>query len=135
MMVDANEVVNPLGFGCVLLNTPPQPPPPHLSAQTLIICSWFKAFGQSKVFSELLADLKVLEENRLPTANETVVDGSPLLYCWRQIGHTLHWWRYGKFLAPMNIFPYIVSFQADDPTSCGQEHAAQNYQCVVDQII
>lgn len=39
----------------------------------------FKEFGHAKVFSELLTDLKELEENEIVPLDETVVKGA--LYC------------------------------------------------------
>lgn len=39
----------------------------------------FKAFGHAKLFFDLLADLKELEENGIGVSDETVVKGT--LYC------------------------------------------------------
>lgn len=53
----------------------------HMSLVLLYREKDFKAFGHAKLFSDLLADLKELDENGIAVSDETVVKGT--LHCWR----------------------------------------------------
>ena len=88
---DNFEVVNPLGSAktrhkglAVYVSVANLPV--HVRSDTeymalVLLCREkdFKAFRHAKVFSELLADLKELEENGIVVSNGTVVQG--ILYC------------------------------------------------------
>lgn len=88
---DAFEVVNPLGSAKTkhkvlavyfsLLNMPPHVRSNTDHMQLVLLCREkdFKEFGHAKVFSELLADLKLLGENGITMEDESVVKGA--LYC------------------------------------------------------
>lgn len=85
---DAFEVVNPLGSAKTkhkvlavyfsLLNMPPHVRSNTDHMQLVLLCRGkdFKEFGHAKVFSELLADLKLLGENRITMEDESVVKGA-----------------------------------------------------------
>ncbi|XP_062268268.1 uncharacterized protein LOC133974641 [Platichthys flesus] len=85
---DVFEVVNPLGSAktrhkVLAVYVSVANLPLHVRSDTdhmalILLCREkdFKAFGHAKVFSELLEDLKELEENRIVVSNGTVVKGS-----------------------------------------------------------
>lgn len=147
---DAFEVVNPLGSAkrkhkllavyFSLLNLPPHVRSNVDHMQLVLLCREkdFKEFGHPKVFSELLADLKLLEENGIAMADESVVKGT--LYC--IAGDNLGSHCNGGFTENFSSSEYFcryclispTQFQGDDPISCGPERTPESYKSAVDQL-
>lgn len=98
----------------------------------------FKYFGHAKVFSELLADLKELEENGIVVSDETVVKGT--LYC--IAGDNLGSHCIGgfseNFSRPQYFCRYCLitrsEFLRDDPNLCGAERTTEGYNSAVDRL-
>jgi len=147
---DAFEVVNPLGsakkkhkvlavYFC-LLNMPPHVRSNTDHMQLVLLCREkdFKEFGHSKVFSELLTDLKLLEENGITLADESVVKGA--LYC--IAGDNLGSHCIGGFTENFSTSQYFCryclitrsEFQGADPAIVGPERTPETYRSATEQL-
>ena len=146
---DAFEVVNPLGSAktrhkVLAVYVSVANLPLHVRSDTdhmalVLLCREkdFKAFGHAKVFSELLADLKELEENGIVVSNGTV-KGS--LYC--IAGDNLGSHCIGGFTENFSRAQYFCryclitqsEFQGDDPNLCGPERTIDSYNSAVDRL-
>ena len=147
---DAFEVVNPLGSAkkkhkvlavyFSLLNMPP-----HVRSNVdhmllVLLCREkdFKEFGQAKVFSELLTDLKELEENGITMGDELVVKGA--LYC--IAGDNLGSHAIGGFTENFSSSQYFCRYclisrtelQGADPNICGLERTPETYSSAIEQL-
>ncbi len=143
---DAFEVVNPLGSAktrhkvlavyASVANLPlhVRSDTDHMSLVLLCREKDFKAFGHAKVFSELLTDLKELEENGIVGSSETV---KGTLYC--IAGDNLGSHCIGGFSENFSSSKYFCryclinrsDFQSD-PNLCGPERTINNYSSAVD---
>ncbi|KAK7891646.1 hypothetical protein WMY93_023609 [Mugilogobius chulae] len=107
--------------------------------QLVLLCHErdFKHFGHAKVFSELLDDLKELEENGIMTDAGSVKGA---LYC--VSGDNLGSHCIGGFSENFSTSEYFcryclisrTEFQTSDPTSCGPERTPESYQAAVDRL-
>lgn len=147
---DAFEVVNPLGSAktrhkvlAVYLSVANLPlhvrsDTNHMSLVLLCREKDFKQFGHAKVFSDLLADLKELEENGIAVSDETVVKGT--LYC--IAGDNLGSHCIGGFCENFSRAEHFCryclitrsEFQGDDPNVCGPARTIENYNSAVERI-
>ena len=108
--------------------------------QLVLLCREkdFKEFGHATIFSELLADLKVLEDDGITMADETVVKGT--IYC--IAGDNLGSHCIGGFTENFSFSQYFcryclisrTQFQGEDSTLCGPERTPGNYSSAVDQL-
>nr|XP_055039672.1 uncharacterized protein LOC129427310 isoform X2 [Misgurnus anguillicaudatus]XP_055039673.1 uncharacterized protein LOC129427310 isoform X2 [Misgurnus anguillicaudatus] len=147
---DAFEVVNPLGSArkkhkilavyLSLVNLPA-----HLRSNTehmqlVMLCREkdFKDFGHESVFSQLVADLKDLEENGISLSDQSVIKGS--LYC--IAGDNLGSHCIGGFTENFSQSKYFCryclitkdEFQSVDPNSCGPLRTVEGYESAVKQL-
>ena len=147
---DAFEVVNPLGSAktrhkVLAVYVSVANLPLHVRSDTdhmflVLLCREkdLKEFGHMKVFSELLADLKELEENGIVVSDETVVRGT--LYC--IVGDNLGSHCIGGFSENFSRSEYFCryclitqsEFQGGDPNLCGPERTPENYDSAVDRL-
>lgn len=147
---DAFEVVNPLGSAkkkhkvlavyFSLLNMPPHVRSNVDHMQLVLLCREkdFKEFGHAKVFSELLTDLKQLEENGITMGDELVVKGA--LYC--IAGDNLGSHTIGGFTENFSSSEYFcryclisrTEFQGADPNICGLERTPEMYRSAIEQL-
>ncbi|XP_020562397.2 uncharacterized protein LOC110015774 [Oryzias latipes] len=147
---DAFEVVNPLGSAkkrhkvlavyFSLLNIPPHARSNVDHMQLVLLCREkdFKEFGHDRVFSELMTDLKVLEENGITMADENVVKGT--LYC--IAGDNLGSHCIGGFTENFSSSLYFcryclltrTTFQGADPTVCGAPRTPDTYRSATEQL-
>lgn len=147
---DAFEVVNPLGSAkkkhkvlavyFSLLNMPPHVRSNVDHMQLVLLCTEkdFKNFGHAKVFSELLTDLKELEENGITVGDELVVKGA--LYC--IAGDNLGSHTIGGFTENFSSSRYFcryclisrTEFQGADPNVCGLERTPETYRSAIEQL-
>ena len=145
---DAFEVVNPLGSAkkkhkvlavyFSLLNMPPHVRSNVDHMQLVLLCREkdFKDFGHAKVFSELLADLKELEENGITLGDEHVKGA---LYC--IAGDNLGSHTIGGFTENFSSSEYFcryclisrTEFQGD-PNICGRERTPETYRSAIEQL-
>lgn len=147
---DAFEVVNPLGSAKTIhkilaVYVSDANLPVHVRSDTnhmslVLLCreKYFKRFGHAKVFSELLTDLKDLEENGIVVSDETVVKIT--LYCiagdnlgshgicafTENFSHSQYFCRYCLITRS--------EFQGDDPNLCGAERTIDSYNSAVDRL-
>lgn len=96
----------------------------------------FKASGHAKVFSELITDLKELEENGIVVSNETV---KGTLYCIAENNLGSH--CIGGFSENFSTSKYFCRYclinRSDfqgDPNLCGPERTIENYNSAVDRL-
>ncbi|CAI5685968.1 unnamed protein product [Oreochromis niloticus] len=147
---DAFEVVNPLGSAkkkhkvlavyFSLLNIPPHARSNADHMQLVLLCREkdFKEFGHENVFSELLTDLKVLEENGITVADKPVVKGA--LYC--IAGDNLGSHCIGGFTENFSSSVYLcryclltrTEFQGADPAVCGPQRTPETYRSATEQL-
>lgn len=143
---DAFEIVNPLGSAkkkhkllAVYLSVANLPP--HVRSNTdhmslVLLCPEknIKQFGWAKVFSEMLVDLKDLEENGIPTSDKTVKGA---LYC--IAGDNLGSHSIGGFIENFSCSEYLCryceitrhEFQSVDPNACGPQRTPEGYDSAV----
>lgn len=146
---DAFEVVNPLGSAKVkhkvlavymsVANLPPhvRSDIDHMSLVLLCRESDFKKFGHSKVFRELVSDLKELEETGISTSHETILG---TLYC--IAGDNLGSHCIGGFSENFSSSQYfcrycLVSqneFQSDNPNGCGPLRTIDRYNFALERL-
>ncbi|KAG7472949.1 hypothetical protein JOB18_038124 [Solea senegalensis] len=146
---DAFEIVNPLGSAktrhkVLAVYASVANLPLHVRSNTdhmllVLLCREkdFKAFGHAKVFSELLADLKELEETGIVLSDETV---KGTLYCIG--GDNLGSHCIGGFTEHFSRSQYFCryclmtrsQFQGDDPNLCGPQRTAENYDAAVERL-
>ncbi|XP_035982662.1 uncharacterized protein LOC118557207 [Fundulus heteroclitus] len=139
---DAFEIVNPLGSAkkrhkvlAVYLSVANMPA--HVRSNTdhmslVLLCreSDLKQFGSAKVFSEMLVDLKNLEEHGITVGGETVKGA---LYC--IAGDNLGSHSIGGFTENFSHSQYFCryceitrsEFQNDDPNVCGPQRTPESY--------
>ncbi|XP_023815110.1 uncharacterized protein LOC111948035 [Oryzias latipes] len=108
--------------------------------QLVLLCREkdFKEFGHDRVFSELMTDLKVLEENGITMADENVVKGT--LYC--IAGDNLGSHCIGGFTENFSSSLYFcryclltrTTFQGADPTVCGAPRTPDTYRSATEQL-
>ncbi|XP_028817922.1 uncharacterized protein LOC114769244 isoform X4 [Denticeps clupeoides] len=98
----------------------------------------FKEFGHNKVFSELLADLRVLEEKGITIVDKSVVKGA--LYC--IAGDNLGSHCIGGFTENFSSSEYLcryclltrTEFQGADPAICGPQRTPETYRSATEQL-
>lgn len=147
---DAFEVVNPLGSArtkhkVLAVYASVANLPLHLRSDTdhmslVLLCREkdFKQFGHARVFSELLADLKELEDTGIVAPSETVVKGT--LFC--IAGDNLGSHCIGGFSENISSTQYFCryclitksEFQSTDPNLCGPLRTKENYEVAVDHL-
>ncbi|XP_046709098.1 uncharacterized protein LOC124388478 isoform X1 [Silurus meridionalis] len=147
---DAFEVVNPLGSArkkhkilAVYLSLDNLPV--HLRSNTehvqlVMLCREkdFKDFGHESVFSELVTDLKDVEENGIALSDQSSIKGT--LYCIS--GDNLGSHCIGGFTENFSQSSYFCryclitkeEFQGVDPNFCGPLRTVENYSAVVNQL-
>lgn len=143
---DAFEVVNPLGSSkkkhkvlAVYLSVATLPLhvrsiTEHMPLVLLCVESDLKRFGCSKVFSEMLVDLKDLEENGITVGVETVKGA---LYC--IAGDNLGSHAIGGFTENFSHSQYFCryceitrqEFESNDPNFCGPQRTRESYDSAV----
>ncbi|XP_032440389.1 uncharacterized protein LOC116733690 [Xiphophorus hellerii] len=119
--------------------------PPHVRSNTdhmqlVLLCREkdFKEFGHSRVFSELLTDLKILEENGITMADESVAKGA--LY--RIAGDNPGSRRIGGFTENVSTSQYFCryclitrsEFQSENPAIIGPERTPETYRSATKQL-
>lgn len=147
---DAFEVANPLGSArtkhkvlavyASVANLPlhVRSDTDHMSLVLLCREKDFKEFGHANVFSELLADLKELEDSGIVASDETRVKGT--LFC--IAGDNLGSHCIGGFTENFSSSKYFCryclitksEFQGADPNLCGPERTKENYNSAVDRL-
>ncbi|XP_027860447.1 uncharacterized protein LOC114136593 [Xiphophorus couchianus] len=147
---DAFEVVNPLGSAkkkhkifavyFSLLHMPPHVRSNTDHMQSVLLCREkdFKEFGHSRVFSELLTDLKILEENGITMADESVAKGAP----YRIAGDNPGSRRIGGFTENVSTSQYFCryclitrsEFQSENPAIIGPERTPETYRSATKQL-
>lgn len=145
---DAFEIVNPLGSAkkkhklvavyCSVANLPVhvRSNTDHMSLVLLCGENDFKHFGPSKIFSELLGDLKDLEENGITVGGETVKGA---LYC--VAGDNLGSHSIGGFTENFSQSQYFCRYCEitrhdfhDDPIVCGPQRNPDNYKAALARL-
>lgn len=142
---DPFEVVNPLGLAkkkhkvlAVYLSLANLPS--HIRSSVdfmplVLLCSErdFKDFGHDRVFSELLKDLKFLEENGIDVSEQTV---KGTVYC--IAGDNLGSHNVGGFTDNFSVSEYFCRYcqvtRSDfkvDPNVCGPRRTAESYSSAV----
>lgn len=147
---DAFEVMNPFGSAkkkhkvlavyFSLLNIPPHSRlnPDHM--QLVLLCREkdFKEFGHDKAFSELLTDLKILEENGITIVDKSVVKGALYSIAGDNLGsHCI-----GGFTENFSSSEYFcryclltrTEFQGADPAICGPQWTPETYRSATGQL-
>lgn len=146
---DSFEVVNPLGSAkkkhkvlAVYLSLANLPA--HVRSNTdhmslVLLCGEndLKQFGSAKVFSEMLVDLKDLEENGITVSGETVKGA---VYC--IAGDNLGSHTIGGFTENFSTSEYFCryceitrrEFQSDDPNVCGPQRTPERYDSAVGDL-
>lgn len=149
---DAFEVVNPLGLAkkkhkvlAVYFSLLNMPPHPHVRSdvdhmQLVLLCREkdFEDFGHAKVFSELLSDLRELEENGITMGDKRVLKGA--LHC--IVGDNLGSHTIGGFTENFSCSEYfcryclisLTEFQGADSNICGRERTPETYRSAVEQL-
>lgn len=146
---DAFEVVNPLGSAktrhkilAVYLSVANLPlhvrsDTNHMSLVLLCREKDFKEFGHAKVFSNLLADLKYLEENGIPVSDETVVKGTVYCIAGDNLGSHCIGGFSENFSRAEHFCRYCLITRSEfqgDPNLCGPARTIQNYNSAIDRI-
>lgn len=146
---DAFEVANPLGSAkakhkVLAVYVSVANLPPHVRSDTdhmslVLLCreNDFKTFGHSKVFSELVSDLKELEETGILASHETV---RGTLYC--IAGDNLGSHCIGGFSENFSTSQYFCryclvtrnEFQSDNPNVCGPLRTIDKYNSAIDRL-
>nr|XP_021336450.1 uncharacterized protein LOC110440176 isoform X1 [Danio rerio] len=146
---DAFEIVNPLGSAkkkhkVVAVYLSLGNLPAHVRSNTdhmflALLCGEndLKKFGSAKVFSELLVDLKDLEENGIAVGGK-VVKGA--LYC--IAGDNLGSHAIGGFTENFSRAQYFCryceitrnEFQSDNPNVCGPQRTPETYDSAVHDL-
>jgi len=144
---DALEIVNPLGSArkkhkVVAVYLSVANLPAHVRSNTdhmslVLLCGEndLKQFGFAKVFSEMLVDLKDLEENGIVTTVGDMVKGA--LYC--IAGDNLGSHGIGGFTENFSRSKYFCryceitqsEFKSDDPNVCGPQRTPEGYDSAV----
>ena len=109
----------------------------HMSLVLLCGENDLKKFGNAKVFSEMLVDLKDLEENGIKIGRETVKGA---LYC--IAGDNLGSHSIGGFTENFSRSQYFCRyceitqrmFHGDDPNICGPQRTPESYNSAVDDL-
>lgn len=117
---------------------------PHVRSNTdhmqlVLLCKKkdFKEFGHSKVFSELLTDLKLLEKG-VTMADESVVKGA--LYCIAgdNLGSNCIGGFTENFITSEYFCRYCLitrsEFQGADPAIVGPERTPETYRSATEQL-
>nr|XP_020467541.1 uncharacterized protein LOC109966765 [Monopterus albus] len=146
---DAFEIVNPLGSAkkrhkVVAVYLSVANLPAHVRSSTdhislVLLCGEndLKQFGSAKVFSEMLVDLKHLEENGITIGGETIKGA---LYC--IAGDNLGSHSIGGFTENFSRSQYFCryceitqsEFQSDDPNVCGPQRTPESYDSAVGDL-
>lgn len=145
---DAFEVVNPLGSAktrhkvlavyASVANLPlhVRSDIDHMSLVLLCREKDFKAFGHAKVFSELITDLKELEENGIVVSNE-IVKGTLFCIAGDNLGSHCIGGFSENFSSSKYFCRYCLINRSDfqgDPNLCGPERTIENYNSAVDRL-
>lgn len=146
---DAFEVANPLGSAkakhkVLAVYVSVANLPPHVRSDTdhmslVLLCREkdFKTFGHSKVFSELVSDLKELEETGILTSNGTV---RGTLYCIAgdNLGSHCIGGLSENFSSSQYFCRYCLvtrnEFQSDDPNVCGPLRTIDKYNSALERL-
>lgn len=146
---DAFEVANPLGSAkakhkVLAVYVSVANLPPHVRSDTdhmslVLLCREkdFKTFGHSKVFSELVSDLKELEETGILTSNGTV---RGTLYCIAgdNLGSHCIGGLSENFSSSQYFCRYCLvtrnEFQSDDPNVCGPLRTIDKYNSALEHL-
>ncbi|CAI5687008.1 unnamed protein product [Oreochromis niloticus] len=147
---DAFEVVNPLGSAktkhkVLAVYVSVANLPVHVRSDTdhmflVLLCREkdFREFGHANVFSELLTDLKELEENGIVTSDKTVVKGTLFCIAGDNLGSDCIGGFCENFSRTHHFCRYCLmtqsDFQSGDPNQCGAERTKETYNSAVERL-